>query len=78
MVNHGEEVIGLKRATKVIQVGDRLLSAAEVGLRWNLSRSRIYALASSGDLPSIKLKGAVRFDPKDVDRFIRDHRRKTA
>ena len=68
----------VKRLTKIVQVGDRLLSAAEVGMRWNLSRSRVYALASSGDLPSIKLKGAVRFDPRDVEQFIRDHRRKTA
>jgi hypothetical protein len=29
-------------------------------------------------LPSIKLKGAVRFDPRDVEQFIRDHRRKSA
>ena len=64
------------KRTKIIQVGDRLLSAAEVGLRWNLSRSRVYALASSGELPSIKLKGAVRFDPRDVDEYIRSHRRK--
>lgn len=69
----------MKRATKFVNVGDRLLSAAEVGLRWNLSRSRIYALAAGGDLPSIKLKGAVRFDPRDVEDFIREHRReKTA
>jgi hypothetical protein len=32
-------------------------------------------MATSGELPSIKLRGAVRFDPKDVERFIRDHRR---
>jgi excisionase family DNA binding protein len=71
-------VNGVKRATKFVNVGDRLLSAEEVGQRWNLSRSRIYALASSGDLPSIKLKGAVRFDPRDVEEYIRDHRRKSA
>lgn len=65
----------MKRATKIVKVGDRLLSAAEVGLRWNLSRSRIYALASGGQLPSIKLMGAVRFDPRDVEEFIREHRR---
>jgi excisionase family DNA binding protein len=65
----------LNRATKIVQVGDRLLSAAEVALRWNLSRSRVYALASSGNLPSIKLKGAVRFDLRDVEGYIREHRR---
>lgn len=27
-------------------------------------------------LPSIKFKKAVRFDPKDVENFIRDHRRR--
>ena len=68
----------MRRATRIVQLGDWLLSAAEVGLRWNLSRSRIYALAASGDLPSIKLKGAVRFDPRDVEGYIRGHRRKTA
>jgi predicted DNA-binding transcriptional regulator AlpA len=66
----------VKRATKIVQVGDRLLSAAEVGLRWNLSRSRIYALASVGELPSIKLNGAVRFDPRDLEEYIREHRRR--
>jgi excisionase family DNA binding protein len=55
-----------------------LLSAAQVGERFGLSRSHVYTLAARGELPSIKLRGAVRFDPKDVDRFIRNHRRKSA
>lgn len=53
----------------------RLLRVEDVGLRLGLSRQHVYTMATSGELPSIKLRGAVRFDPKDVERFIRDHRR---
>ena len=58
-------------------VGD-LLTAQGVARMLNLSRQHVYTMAASGELPSIKLKGAVRFDPADVDRFIREHRRKSA
>ena len=53
----------------------RLLSAARVGERLGLSRSHVYTLAAAGELPSIKLRGAVRFEPEDIETFIREHRR---
>lgn len=62
-------------------VTDRLLTAGDVAKQLRVSKQHVYNLAASGDLPSIKLGGfrsAVRFDPADVDRFIREHRRKTA
>jgi excisionase family DNA binding protein len=52
-----------------------LQSPAEVARRLGMSRSHVYHLATVGALPSIKFGKAVRFDPKDVERFIRDHRR---
>ena len=52
-----------------------LLSPAEVAARLGLSRPHVYTLAAAGKIRSIKFGRAVRFDPKDVDRFIRDHRR---
>lgn len=54
-----------------------LQSPAEVARRLGMSRSNVYHLATVGALPSIKFGKAVRFDPKDVEGFIRDHRRKS-
>ena len=56
----------------------KLLPAGAVAEMLSLSRQHIYTMAASGELPSIKLRGAVRFDPVAVDRFIQEHRRKTA
>lgn len=52
-----------------------LLPAGAVGEMLSLSRQHVYTMAASGELPSIKLRGAVRFDPADVERFIQAHRR---
>jgi excisionase family DNA binding protein len=53
-----------------------LLNAAEAARRLRLSVPHVYTLAAAGTLPSVKLGRAVRFRPADVDRFIRDHRRR--
>ncbi len=53
----------------------RLLRAEDVAQQLGLSRQHVYVMAASGELPSIKLRGAVRFDPADVEAFIRKHRR---
>ncbi len=53
-----------------------LLRPRDVARRLGLSIPHVYTLAAAGTLPSIKLGKAVRFRPADVDRFIRDHRRK--
>ena len=53
----------------------KLLPAGAVAEMLGLSRQHVYTMAASGELPSIKLRGAVRFDPADVERFIREHRR---
>jgi excisionase family DNA binding protein len=52
--------------------------AEDVAHTLNLTRQHVYVLAASGQLPSIKLRGAVRFDPKDVESFIEAHRRSVA
>ncbi len=71
--------MGRKRKTTAQPPAVGLLPPDAVAARLGLSRSRIYAMAAAGELPSIKFKGAVRFDPKDVEDFIREHRRiKTA
>jgi excisionase family DNA binding protein len=55
-----------------------LLRPRDAARKLGLSIPHIYTLAAAGTLPSIKLGRAVRFRPADVDRFIRDHRRKSA
>lgn len=56
----------------------QLLRAEEVAKRLGLSRQHVYVMAANGELPSIKLRGAVRFDPKDVEAYIEAHRRRKA
>lgn len=53
-----------------------LLNAAEAARRLGLSVPHVYTLATAGSLPSIKFGKAVRFESKDVEVFIREHRRR--
>ncbi len=53
-----------------------LLTVREVAQRLRLSETHVYLMAQHGEIPCVKLSRAVRFDPADVDRFIRDHRRR--
>ena len=53
----------------------KLLRADEVARRLGFSKQHVYAVAASGELPSIKFRRGVRFDSVDVERFIREHRR---
>ena len=53
----------------------KLLQAGAVAEMLSLSRQHVYTMAASGELPSIKLRGAVRFEESAVERFIREHRR---
>ena len=63
-----------------MKVGEEkdLLRVREVARKLGLSEPHVYTLATAGSLPSVKLGRAVRFRSADVDRFIRDHRRKSA
>ncbi|OIQ92109.1 helix-turn-helix domain protein [mine drainage metagenome] len=55
-----------------------LLTAAEVAKQLAVSQRFIYDLAARGDLPSIRMGGAVRFDPKDLERFVKSCRQRAA
>ncbi len=62
----------------VASEGSKLLRASEVARRLGFSKQHVYTLAASGELPSIKFRRGVRFDPADVERFIKAHRRGAA
>jgi excisionase family DNA binding protein len=56
----------------------RLLTVPELAKRLRLSRGRTYILLGRGDIPSIKVGGAIRVDSQDVDSYLDAHRRKSA
>lgn len=60
------------------EAGKDLLSASETARMLRLSVPHVYTMAAAGTLPSIKFGRAVRFDPADVEHFIRAHRRGVA
>lgn len=56
-----------------------LLKVAAVAERLGISIPHTYRLAAAGELPCVRIGGkAIRFEESSVDRFIREHRRKTA
>lgn len=56
-------------------VRKRLLRADDVARMIGASKQAVYMLARDNTLPSVRWGRSVRFDPKDVERFIREHRR---
>lgn len=53
-----------------------LMKIGDVAERLGISVPHAYRLAQTGEIPSVRLgKGAVRFDPRDVEAFIEAHRR---
>ena len=53
----------------------RLMTAAEVGLLLQVSRATVYRMATTGELPGIRVLNCVRFDRLTLASFLRTHRR---
>jgi excisionase family DNA binding protein len=53
-----------------------LIGIAEVARLLNVSKITVRRKVSSGELPCIRLSkgGPLRFDPKDLEKFIAEHR----
>ncbi len=51
-----------------------LLTVPEVAKRLRLSRGRTYILLARGELPRIKVGGAVRIDARDLEAYLQAHR----
>jgi excisionase family DNA binding protein len=53
-----------------------LLSISEVSRLLAVSKITVRRLVNGGELPCIRLSkgGPLRFDPKDLEKFISDHR----
>ena len=53
--------------------GLELLSVQEVGERLGMGRSWVYQQVKSGQLPSIRLGGAVKVKREDLEDYIQNH-----
>ena len=47
-----------------------LMTVDEVAAKLRLKRSTIFKLSSRGMIPRVKLGGALRFDPSEIDRWV--------
>jgi excisionase family DNA binding protein len=60
-------------ATKPTVIGD-LIDANEAAARLRLSPPTVRRLAKCGDLPAYDVAGRYRFDEREIDRYLIDHR----
>lgn len=47
-----------------------LINAREVARRLGIARGTVYNLASAGKLAAVKVFGALRFEPQEIERLI--------
>ena len=47
-----------------------LLSVRRTAARLNLHRGTTYRLIRNGEIPSLKVGGSIRVDPRELDRWI--------
>lgn len=62
-----------RRAVDHDHAGDRLVTPAELAVRWGCSRQHVYNLMSAG-LPSVRLGRARRIRLDDADDYLDAHR----
>ena len=53
-----------------------LVPISAVARQLGFSKPHVYNLAKRGELPSIKFGRTVRISPKDLEEYVREHRRK--
>ena len=58
-----------------LPAGIALLTPKEVAAMLRLSRQYVYKMAKNRELASVKIGGAIRFDPKDVASYVSEHTR---
>lgn len=64
--------------TPIGVAGLRMYTPVEVAGLLNVTRRTIYAWLKEGKLGSVKMGTRVRIDPKDLELFIKAHRRTAA
>jgi len=68
-----------KKEVKRLEEKKGLMKIREVATRLGISIPHAYRLAEEGKIPSVRMGAKlIRFEEAAVERFIRDHRRKSA
>ena len=52
------------------QTQERLLEANDVAEILNISRALSYQLLKNGDIPTVRIRGALRIMPTDLEEYI--------
>ena len=73
-MNVGEEgsIVGVRAPLEPRSEAARLLTAADLGARWQIPPSQVHNLRRSGRLPAVALGRYVRFSLTDVEAFERN------
>lgn len=56
---------------EAIENAKGLLSVREVASIFGLSQQTVYTMAAEKELPSLKFRGSLRFDPKALGYYLR-------
>ncbi len=54
---------------------NRLISAKEAAIRWGVPKTWIESMARRGELPYVQLGVYKRFNPDDLEQFIKENRK---
>ena len=55
--------------------GNRLITAETAAKLWDIPKTWIESKARSGELPYVQLGNYKRFNPDDLEQFIKEHRK---
>lgn len=72
------EKIGNSQLSKHVRAGQRLLKIKEVSERLEIKKATLRCWCSRKTIPYVKIGGAVRFDPGELDRWLNERSVKTS
>jgi excisionase family DNA binding protein len=52
---------------------DALWTVSELSARWRVAKSTLYDWCHSGYIPHLKVRDCVRFDPAEVEAWLKQH-----
>lgn len=56
------------------RAGGTLLSVRRAAVRLGIGRGTTYRLIREGVLPAVRVGGSIRVDPRELDRWLEEHR----
>jgi excisionase family DNA binding protein len=62
------------RLVEILQSSKHALRVSEVATLFSVTDQHIYRMAARGILPSLRIAGAIRFDPQDLVNWLNAQR----